>query len=47
LKGKDLRDVAVWTSARLIAYYNLPRGKWSALIKYMLQWRKRADRLKN
>jgi len=31
------------TTSSQIAYYNLPRGKWSSPIKYMLRWRKRAD----
>ena len=31
-------------TSRKVAYYNLPRGKWSSLITHMLRWRKRADR---
>ena len=41
---RDSRDVVRTTLCLLVAYYNLPRGKWSTLIKYMLRWRKRAVR---
>ena len=40
----DMRDVERKRLTKKIAYYNLPRGKWSTLIKYMLRWRKWADR---
>jgi hypothetical protein len=39
---KDKTDVGPSEPTRKIAYYNLPRGKWSLLIKYTLRWRKRA-----
>jgi len=42
--NKDVRDVVFSPSSKQIAYYNLPRGKQSARIKYMLRWRKWASR---
>ena len=40
---KNGKNIVFYILPGKIAYYNLPRGKWSTLIKYMLRWRKRAD----
>ena len=39
---RDGEQVKGSECTRIVAYYNLPRGKWSFSIKYMLRWRKRA-----
>ena len=39
----DREYVVIHEKTEQVAYYNLPRGKWSTLIKYTLRWRKWAD----
>ena len=39
---KDGKNVMPNEYTRKVAYYNLPRGKWSHLIIFTLRWRKRA-----